>query len=37
MNMLRSFGNDDAIVDSASRLVVIYRFGSMGVPAAAEI
>lgn len=37
MNIFRSFGNDDAMVDSASRLVVMYRFGNIGVPAAAEM
>ena len=35
--MLRSFGREDAIVDSASLLVVIYRLGRIGVPAAAEM
>ena len=35
--MLRSLGNEEAIVDSASRLVVIYLLGSMGAPAAAEM
>ena len=35
--MLLSFGNDEAIVDSASLFVVMYRFGSMGAPAAAEM
>lgn len=37
MKILRSFGKEEAIVDSASRFVVIYRFGSIGVPAAAEM
>ena len=37
MKILRSLGNEEAIVDSASRLVVIYRLGSMGAPAAAEM
>ncbi|KAL8946622.1 MAG: hypothetical protein Q9222_007013 [Ikaeria aurantiellina] len=37
MNILLSFGNDDAMVDSASRFVVMYRFGSIGAPAAAEM
>ena len=37
MKMLRNFGIDDAMVDSASRLVVMYRFGSMGAPAAADM
>lgn len=37
MKILRSFGSDDAIVDSASLLVVIYRFGSIGAPAAADM
>lgn len=36
MKILLSFGNDDAILDSASRFVVMYRFGSIGAPAAAE-
>ena len=35
--MLRSLGNAEAIVDSASRFVVMYRLGSMGAPAAAEM
>lgn len=35
--MVRNVGNDDAIVDSASLFVVIYRFGSIGAPAAADI
>lgn len=37
MKILRSFGREDAIVDSASLLVVMYLFGRMGVPAAAEM
>ncbi|KAL8722641.1 MAG: hypothetical protein Q9181_007439 [Wetmoreana brouardii] len=37
MNILRNFGNEEAIVDSASRFVVMYRFGSIGAPAAAEM
>ena len=37
MKILRSLGNEDAIVDSASRLVVMYRLGSIGAPAAAEM
>lgn len=37
MKILRSLGNEEAIVDSASRLVVMYRLGSMGAPAAAEM
>ena len=37
MKILLSFGRDDAIVDSASLFVVIYRLGSIGAPAAAEI
>ena len=37
MKRHRSLGNEEAIVDSASRLVVIYRLGSMGAPAAAEM
>lgn len=37
MKILRSLGNEEAIVDSASRLVVIYRLGSIGAPAAAEM
>ena len=35
--MLRMLGNRDAIVDSASRLVVIYLVGSIGAPPAAEM
>ena len=35
--MLRSEGKEDAIVDSASRFVEIYREGSIGAPAAAEM
>ena len=35
--MLRSLGNEDAIVDSASLLVVMYRWGNMGAPAAADM
>lgn len=37
MKTLRSFGNEDAMVDSASRFVVMYLLGSMGAPAAAEM
>ena len=37
MKILRSLGNEEAIVDSASLLVVMYRLGSMGAPAAAEM
>ena len=37
MKMFRSFGKEEAMVDSASRLVVMYRLGSMGAPAAAEM
>lgn len=37
MKILLSLRNEDAIVDSASRLVVIYRLGSIGAPAAAEM
>ncbi len=37
MKMLLSFGSDEAIVDSASLFVVIYRFGSIGAPAAADM
>ena len=37
MKMLRSLGKEEAIVDSASLLVVMYRLGSIGVPAAAEM
>ena len=36
MKILRSFGSEDDMVDSASRLVVMYRLGRMGVPAAAD-
>ena len=35
--MLRSLGSEDAMVSSACRFVVMYRFGSIGVPAAADI
>ena len=35
--MLLILGNEEAIVDSASLFVVIYRFGRIGVPAAAEM
>lgn len=37
MKILRSLGNEEAMVDSASRFVVMYRLGSMGAPAAAEM
>ncbi len=37
MKILRSLGKDEAIVDSASLLVVMYRFGNIGAPAAAEM
>ena len=37
IKMLRSFGNEDAMVDSASLLVVMYLLGRIGVPAAAEM
>ena len=37
MNTLRIFGNREAIVDSASRFVVIYLVGRIGAPPAAEI
>ena len=37
INTLRSLGNEEAIVDSASLLVVMYRLGSIGAPAAAEM
>lgn len=37
MKILRSFGNEDAMVDSASLLVVMYLLGRIGVPAAAEM
>ncbi len=37
MKILRSLGNEEAIVDSASRFVVMYLFGSRGAPAAAEM
>ena len=35
--MLLNFGNDEAIVDSASRFVLIYRDGRIGAPAAADM
>lgn len=37
MKTLRRLGNEDAMADSASRLVVIYLFGKIGAPAAAEM
>ena len=37
MKILRSLGNDEAMVDSASLLVVIYLLGKIGVPAAADM
>ena len=37
MKMFLILGNWVAIVDSASRLVVMYRFGRIGVPSTAEI
>ena len=37
INMFLNFGNEEEMVDSASRFVVIYRFGSIGAPAAAEM
>lgn len=37
MKMLRSLGSEDAIVDSASLFVVMYRLGSIGAPPAAEM
>ena len=37
MKMDRSFGKAEAMVDSASRFVVIYRFGKIGAPAAADM
>ena len=37
MKMLRSLGNEEAIVDSASLFVVMYRLGKIGVPAAADM
>lgn len=37
MKTLRSLGSEDAMVDSASRFVVMYLFGSMGAPAAADM
>lgn len=37
MKILRRLGNEDAMVDSASRLVVMYLFGKSGAPAAAEM
>ena len=35
--MLRILGNEEAIVDSASRFVSMYLFGSIGAPAAADM
>ena len=35
--MYRILGKEDAIVDSASRFVVIYLFGNIGAPAAADM
>ena len=35
--MLRIFGNLEAIVDSASLFVVMYRVGNIGAPPAAEM
>ena len=37
MKILRNFGSDDEMVDSASRLVVMYLFGNIGAPAAADM
>lgn len=37
MKILRRLGNEDAMVDSASRLVVMYLRGKRGAPAAAEM
>ena len=37
MKILRSLGKEEAIVDSASLFVVMYRLGSIGVPAAADM
>lgn len=37
IKMLRSSGSEDEIVASASRLVVMYRAGRIGAPAAAEM
>lgn len=37
MKILRSLGKEDAIVDSASLFVVMYRLGNIGAPAAAEM
>lgn len=37
MKILRSLGNEDSMVDSASRLVVMYLRGNKGAPAAAEM
>ena len=35
--MLLSLGSDEAIVDSASRFVLMYRVGRIGAPAAADM
>ena len=37
MKIERSLGREDAMVDSASLFVVMYRVGSIGAPAAAEM
>ena len=37
MKMLRSLGNEDAMVVSASLFVLIYRAGRIGAPPAAEM
>ena len=37
IKMFRSLGNEEAIVDSASLLVVMYRLGNIGAPAAADM
>lgn len=37
MKMYRILGKEDAIVDSASRFEVIYLFGNIGAPAAADM
>lgn len=37
IKILRSSGSEDEMVASASRLVVMYRAGRMGAPAAAEM
>lgn len=37
MNMERMEGKEELMVDSAARFVVMYRWGRIGAPAAAEM